>query len=365
MNEEQPSSPKNSSDAKMEVRRKAFRLSVNRKNKRKCLEPRRLNLETTEFKRRRLNSTGSEERSPQNVSLSRTPSPPVAPAPSSQEASRASMQHLAPKKRFKLDAMKELERLKEKEEEELRAKQESESTEETISVPNPFRPWNECLVASPPQPPPVGLACIPFLLQGLRPDIPILPGLKGSPILLPGLHPAASLLLPQPPVQEEPLSLVKEKKPQPDSDCDKKKPFHIEKLIESPNKTGGVKVPSAKSVTAESEEGPEVCDDKSKQRNYKNLTRERRVEANARERQRVHTITAAFDTLQAAIPTEEENIKLSKLSVIKIATAYIMALSRMAGYDYTEDRSAPSVESVINHCRQTISTESKLKHRKS
>ena len=35
-----------------------------------------------------------------------------------------------------------------------------------------------------------------------------------------------------------------------------------------------------------------------KQRNYKNMTRERRVEANARERQRVHTITAAFDTLQ-------------------------------------------------------------------
>ena len=102
-----------------------------------------------------------------------------------------------------------------------------------------------------------------------------------------------------------------------------------------------------------------------KHKNYKNSTRAKRIEANARERQRVHTITAAFDTLQAAIPTEEENTKLSKLSVIKIATAYIMALSRMAGYDYTEDRSAPSVESVINHCRQTISTESKLKHRKS
>lgn len=56
------------------------------------------------------------------------------------------------------------------------------------------------------------------------------------------------------------------------------------------------------------------------------MTRERRVEANARERQRVHTITAAFDTLQAAIPTEEKDVKLSKLSVIKIATAYIMAL---------------------------------------
>ena len=88
------------------------------------------------------------------------------------------------------------------------------------------------------------------------------------------------------------------------------------------------------------------------------------MEANARERQRVHTITAAFDTLQEAIPTHEENIKLSKLSVIKIATAYIMALSRMAGHDYTEDRSAPSVESVINLCRQTIYNETKVKNRK-
>ena len=93
------------------------------------------------------------------------------------------------------------------------------------------------------------------------------------------------------------------------------------------------------------------------------MTRERRVEANARERQRVHTITAAFDNLQSAIPTEEENVKLSKLSVIKIATAYIMALSRMAGHDYTEDQSAPPVEEVIKHCSDVIETESRIKKR--
>ena len=103
--------------------------------------------------------------------------------------------------------------------------------------------------------------------------------------------------------------------------------------------------------------------DKAKQRNYKNMTRERRVEANARERQRVHTITAAFDTLQAAIPTEEKDIKLSKLSVIKIATAYIMALSRMAGHDYTEDQSAPPVEEVIAHCSDVIEKETRIKKR--
>ena len=97
--------------------------------------------------------------------------------------------------------------------------------------------------------------------------------------------------------------------------------------------------------------------------NSKILARARRVEANARERQRVHTITAAFDTLQAAIPTGEENVKLSKLSVIKIATAYIMALSRMAGHDYTVDQSAPPVQAVLEQCRQTIEAESKVKKR--
>ena len=106
-------------------------------------------------------------------------------------------------------------------------------------------------------------------------------------------------------------------------------------------------------------------DARSKQRNYKNMTRERRVEANARERQRVHTITAAFDNLQGAIPTEEENVKLSKLSVIKIATAYIMALSRMAGHDYTEDQSAPPVEEVIRQCSEVIEAESRIKKRSS
>ena len=145
------------------------------------------------------------------------------------------------------------------------------------------------------------------------------------------------------PVQDQPLALVKPKAYQANDACRSKT-------------TNIIGNPVTKNESKKSAE-------KMKQKNYKNSTRAKRIEANARERQRVHTITAAFDTLQAAIPTEEENIKLSKLSVIKIATAYIMALSRMAGYDYTEDRSAPSVESVINHCRQTISTESKLKKR--
>ena len=114
------------------------------------------------------------------------------------------------------------------------------------------------------------------------------------------------------------------------------------------------------------------------------MTRERRVEANARERQRVHTITAAFDTLQSLIPSPEDismdksskssspsdavnqlsnlnNQKLSKLSIIKIATSYIMLLSRMAGYDYTEDKSAPSIEECVKKCSELLTQETKVK----
>ncbi|XP_023332923.1 protein atonal homolog 8 [Eurytemora carolleeae] len=155
-----------------------------------------------------------------------------------------------------------------------------------------------------------------------------------EPRLLPCMFPGP--VDPIQPVQEEPLDLIIPKT--------SKKPIYDIKSTEVSKRT-------------------KLTKDILQQKNYKNSTRIRRIEANARERQRVHTITAAFDTLQAAIPSEDENIKLSKLSVIKIATAYIMALSRMAGYDYTEDRSAPSLESVLEHCRETIHTESRIKKR--
>lgn len=123
------------------------------------------------------------------------------------------------------------------------------------------------------------------------------------------------------------------------------------------------------------------------QRNYKNMTRERRVEANARERQRVHTITAAYDTLHSLIPTCEEDLedfeetnirsvhhdnqpedlmldpsganKLSKLSIIKIAISYITLLARVLGHDYTQDHSAPSVKECLQSCLGLLGKEAK------
>lgn len=102
----------------------------------------------------------------------------------------------------------------------------------------------------------------------------------------------------------------------------------------------------------------------SMQRNYKNMTRERRIEANARERTRVHTISAAFDTLRSAIPSYSNTQKLSKLSVLRVACAYILTLSRMAGNDYSADQSEPSVSSCMEEIAKTIQTEGKVRKRK-
>ena len=54
-------------------------------------------------------------------------------------------------------------------------------------------------------------------------------------------------------------------------------------------------------------------------KNYKNMTRERRVEANARERTRVHAISAAFEGLRRAVPSYSYNQRLSKLAILRIA----------------------------------------------
>ncbi|KAL7637069.1 UNVERIFIED_CONTAM: hypothetical protein RMT77_012827 [Armadillidium vulgare] len=103
---------------------------------------------------------------------------------------------------------------------------------------------------------------------------------------------------------------------------------------------------------------------KQKQRNYKNMTRERRIEANARERSRVHTISAAFETLRRAVPSFSHNQKLSKLSVLRIASAYILSLSRLAGYDYSEGGASPSFEECVDLTTRTIQVEGKAKKKR-
>uniref|UniRef100_A0A023EQK5 Putative bhlh factor math6 atoh8 protein bhlh transcription factor n=1 Tax=Aedes albopictus TaxID=7160 RepID=A0A023EQK5_AEDAL len=99
-------------------------------------------------------------------------------------------------------------------------------------------------------------------------------------------------------------------------------------------------------------------------RNYKNMTRERRIEANARERTRVHTISAAYEKLRQAVPAYSDAQKLSKLSILRIACSYILTLSRMAGDDYSADASEPSIDDCIEMVTKTIQTEGKIKKKK-
>ncbi len=98
-------------------------------------------------------------------------------------------------------------------------------------------------------------------------------------------------------------------------------------------------------------------------KNYKNMTRERRVEANARERSRVHTISAAFDSLRRAVPSYSYNQRLSKLAILRIACNYIMALGRLADLDYSKDDNGPSFAECVDMCTNTIQTEGRAKRR--
>ncbi|CAI5452255.1 unnamed protein product [Caenorhabditis angaria] len=55
---------------------------------------------------------------------------------------------------------------------------------------------------------------------------------------------------------------------------------------------------------------------------------ERRSEANARERNRVQQLSKMFDNLRECLPIQEE-LKISKLSTLKVATAYIDFLANL------------------------------------
>lgn len=100
------------------------------------------------------------------------------------------------------------------------------------------------------------------------------------------------------------------------------------------------------------------------QRNYKNMTRERRMEANARERTRVHTISAAFEKLRNAIPTYSNSQKISKLNVLRVACSYILTLSRISGEDYSLDQSEPTIGECLEEITKNIQTEGKVRKKK-
>ena len=102
---------------------------------------------------------------------------------------------------------------------------------------------------------------------------------------------------------------------------------------------------------------------KKTRKNYKNMTRERRVEANARERSRVHTISAAFDSLRQAVPSYSYNQKLSKLAILRIACSYILSLARLADLDYSMGQRNYSFADCVDMCTRVIQTEGRARRR--
>ncbi|XP_044594016.1 uncharacterized protein LOC123271695 isoform X1 [Cotesia glomerata] len=137
------------------------------------------------------------------------------------------------------------------------------------------------------------------------------------------------------------------------------------------DKRGG-KIPSSR-MSSTSGAHSEQSTTNHSQRNYKNMTRERRIEANARERTRVHTISAAFNTLRRTIPAYSHNQKLSKLSVLRIACSYIMTLSKIVregedslgeGVNGLEGVNGAELGECVDLVSRTIQTEGKLRKKK-
>ncbi|XP_055839926.1 uncharacterized protein LOC129907660 [Episyrphus balteatus] len=161
-------------------------------------------------------------------------------------------------------------------------------------------------------------------------------------------------------IQDEPLALVL-KKPSSSEEDDFRAQDDLfqHKELHSHNIT-----PSVASSSGSISGGSFNHEGRPQQRNYKNMTRERRIEANARERTRVHTISAAYETLRKAVPSYSNSQKLSKLSVLRVACSYILTLSRMAGEDYSEDQSEPSIASCMEQVTATIQTEGKIRKKK-
>lgn len=187
--------------------------------------------------------------------------------------------------------------------------------------------------------------------------------------------------------QEQPLALIAKKPSTPINNSQKSKPLkanltttpyessieslikktQISRISQEPTEAttrDAVPLPQMSSSASSTSSIPKSSDKTPSQRNYKNMTRERRIEANARERTRVHTISAAYDTLRKSIPSYSSSQKLSKLSVLRVACSYILTLSRMTGEDFSEDQSEPAVQDCIDAVTRTIQTEGKLRRKK-
>uniref|UniRef100_A0A182VVP8 BHLH domain-containing protein n=1 Tax=Anopheles minimus TaxID=112268 RepID=A0A182VVP8_9DIPT len=73
------------------------------------------------------------------------------------------------------------------------------------------------------------------------------------------------------------------------------------------------------------------------------LSFDQRLQANARERYRTHSVNSAFNNLRQLIPTEPHNRKLSKIETLRLAKSYI---SHLIAVLVTGNSQRPCVDTI-------------------
>lgn len=91
------------------------------------------------------------------------------------------------------------------------------------------------------------------------------------------------------------------------------------------------------------------------------LTYDKRLEANARERERVHNLTAAFEALRQVIPMYGDQPKLSRLSILRIACSYVLVLGALNEIDFSEGQNDYTFNECFHMLSSTILSELKRK----
>ncbi|XP_034454703.1 protein atonal homolog 8 isoform X1 [Hippoglossus hippoglossus] len=125
---------------------------------------------------------------------------------------------------------------------------------------------------------------------------------------------------------------------------------HVELQVESPKE-------SPRNRAEMSSDGPRCLPE------VKAIQQTRRLLANARERTRVHTISAAFEALRKQVPCYSYGQKLSKLAILRIACNYILSLAQLAELDYSSDHSSLSFSQCVEQCTRTLQAEGRSKKR--
>lgn len=126
---------------------------------------------------------------------------------------------------------------------------------------------------------------------------------------------------------------------------------HVEPQVQSPKE-------SPRKCVGMSADGPGRLPE------VKAIQQTRRLLANARERTRVHTISAAFEALRKQVPCYSYGQKLSKLAILRIACNYILSLAQLAELDYSSDHSSLSFSQCVEQCTRTLQAEGRSKKRK-